>query len=106
LIRGEVSKENNMIVSYDDSENIIEFVNSKDAYKLSQVGAACPDHLVHTKQTPLFIDWDPQNNNMHMLVDRIRTGISDFEIAYVDYFNRNKSESDNMFEPVPRVILI
>src|SRR5699024_4191555 len=79
---------------------------SKDAYKLSQVGAACPDHLVHTKQTPLFIDWDPQNNNMHMLVDRIRTGISDFEIAYVDYFNRNKSESDNMFEPVPRVILI
>lgn len=106
VIRGEVSKENSMIVTHDDSENIIEFINGKDAYGLSQVGAACPDHLVHTKQIPLFIDWDPQNSDINMLIDRVKSGISDFEIAYVDYFNRNKSESDEMFEPVPRVILI
>jgi len=25
---------------------------------IAPVGAACPDHLVHTKRTPLLIDWE------------------------------------------------
>src|SRR5690625_245165 len=106
VVRGKVSKEKDMIVTFDDSENVIEFVNGKKSYELSQVGAACPDHLVHTKQTPLFIDWDPKDENMDTLIEKVKSGINEFELAYVDYFDRNKSETDKMFEPVPRVILI
>lgn len=106
VIRGKVSQEKDMIVTFDDSENIIEFVNGKKSYELSQVGAACPDHLVHTKQTPLFIDWDPKDENVDTLIEKVKSGINEFELAYVDYFDRNKSETDKMFEPVPRVILI
>lgn len=60
IIRGAVSDEKKMLLSYDDTDEVLQFVNSHDARELSQVGAACPDHLVHTKRSPLYIDWDPQ----------------------------------------------
>ncbi|MCR2822819.1 bifunctional aldolase/short-chain dehydrogenase [Lederbergia panacisoli] len=106
IIRGAVSKENKMILSYDDSTSVHQFVNSENARNLSQIGAACPDHLVHTKRTPLYIDWDPQMDNIETLKTRIVEGINDFKEEYTKYFNRNKNKDDQMFEAAPRVILI
>ncbi|MCJ8006452.1 bifunctional aldolase/short-chain dehydrogenase [Lederbergia wuyishanensis] len=106
VIRGEVSKENKMILSFDDAHDILQFVNSGNANELSQIGAACPDHLVHTKRTPLYIDWNPQVDDVETLTTRIIEGIGDFKSEYAEYFNRNKSENDQMFEAAPRVILI
>src|SRR5699024_251093 len=59
IIRGNVSNDTKMIVTYDDSASVLSFVNSHNAKELSQIGAACPDHLVHTKRVPLYIEWDP-----------------------------------------------
>ncbi|MDP8949346.1 MAG: class II aldolase/adducin family protein, partial [Actinomycetota bacterium] len=42
------------------SEDVLEFVCGRDSKELSQVGAACPDHLVRTKVRPLWVDFDPQ----------------------------------------------
>ncbi|MBP1969238.1 rhamnulose-1-phosphate aldolase/alcohol dehydrogenase [Virgibacillus natechei] len=106
VIRGEVSEDKKMIVTNDDSENILSFVNSKDAKELSQVGAACPDHLVHTKRAPLFVEWDPASQDVNQLIERVQAGIAAFKETYISYFNRNKSEGDKMVEAVPRVLLI
>src|SRR5699024_368219 len=40
------------------------------------------------------------------LVSAIKEGIQTFKEEYIAYFNRNKSDGDSMFEPVPRVLLI
>ncbi|MED4083067.1 bifunctional aldolase/short-chain dehydrogenase [Halalkalibacterium halodurans] len=106
VIRGAVSDEKKMIVTFDDGDDVLEFVNSVDAARLSQVGAACPDHLVHTKMKPLFVKWDPSMNDINQLIDAIKDGISSFKEEYKSYFERNKNEGDVMFEPAPRVILI
>lgn len=106
LIRGHVSKENKMLTTYDDSESVLTFVNSREAKELSQVGAACPDHLVHTKRVPLFVDWNPNNQSVDELVESIKTGIQSFAKEYTAYFEAYQSKGDVMFEPVPRVILI
>lgn len=105
-IRGAVSGEKKMILSFDDSEDVLEFVNSEQAQQLSQVGAACPDHLVHTKRTPLYIAFDPIADNAEDLLGKVEEGIENFAKEYVDYFNRLASGGDVMFEPVPRVVLI
>ncbi len=105
-IRGAVSGEKKMILSFDDSEAVLEFVNSEQAQRLSQVGAACPDHLVHTKRTPLYIAFDPSADNTDELLQKVEDGIQNFAKDYEDYFNRLASEGDVMFEPVPRVVLI
>lgn len=106
VIRGAVSDEKNMILTYDRGEDVLQFVNSQDAPELSQVGAACPDHLVHTKRVPLYIDWDPQTQDVEALVESIKTGIESFKEQYKSYFEQNKNVGDQMFEPAPRVILI
>lgn len=106
IIRGAVSDEKKMILAYDDAEDVLEFVNSRNAGTLSQVGAACPDHLVHTKMKPLYIDWDPQNGSVEELIERVKTGVEQFKVEYKEYFERNKNEGDVMFEAAPRVTLI
>ncbi|WP_102026659.1 bifunctional aldolase/short-chain dehydrogenase [Salirhabdus sp. Marseille-P4669] len=106
IVRGQVSQNKRMLTTYDESEAVLEFVNSVDAEELAQVGAACPDHLVHTKRVPLFINWDPSTKDVDSLIEAIKSGVQDYEKEYEAYFNRNKSEGDEMSEPAPRVILI
>lgn len=106
VIRGAVGTEKKMILSFDDADDILRFVNGKDSAELSQVGAACPDHLVHTKMKPLFIDWDPTTGDVDALAAALKSGIEEYKQEYAAYFERNKNEGDKMFETAPRVILI
>lgn len=106
LIRGAVSGQKRMILTYDDAEDILQFVNSRDARTLSQIGAACPDHLVHTKMVPLFVDWDPATRDVDVLKEQIREGIARFQVEYQAYFERHHSEGDQISETAPRVILV
>ncbi|MED3786013.1 bifunctional aldolase/short-chain dehydrogenase [Peribacillus frigoritolerans] len=106
VIRGAVGEEKKMLLTFDDADDVLQYLNSKNAAALSQVGAACPDHLVHTKMKPLFINWDPQNERNESLVEKVKTGIQQYKEEYKQYFERNKNEGDVMFEAAPRVILI
>jgi len=106
VIRGQISSDKKMIVTNDASKAILEFVNSQDAEELSQIGAACPDHLVHTKRAPLYVEWDPASKNVDRLIESIKAGISSFKEEYVAYFERNKSEGEAITETAPRVVLI
>ncbi|MFD0698706.1 bifunctional aldolase/short-chain dehydrogenase [Paenibacillus sp. GCM10027628] len=106
IVRGAVSAEKKMILTVDSADDVLQFVNSKDAAVLSQVGAACPDHLVHTKMKPLYIDWNPNSKDAATLTDALKAGIAAYKEEYKAYFERNKNEGDVIFETAPRVILI
>lgn len=106
VIRGAVSDGKKMICTYDDGDDVLQFVNSQHAKELSQVGAACPDHLVHTKRVPLFVDWTPTADGAASLKEAVRAGIEAYKEEYQAYFDRNKHDGDIMFEAAPRVILI
>ncbi|WP_018933971.1 bifunctional rhamnulose-1-phosphate aldolase/short-chain dehydrogenase [Gracilibacillus lacisalsi] len=106
LVRGQVSNDKQMLATYNDDDNVLAFVNSVNAEQLSQVGAACPDHLVHTKRVPLYIDWDPQSGDIDLLKEKIVKGIKAYKEEYVAYFERNKNEGDEIMETAPRIILI
>ena len=106
IVRGSVSEEEGMIATFDDSANVLEFVNSAKADTLSQIGAACPDHLVHTKRVPLYVNWNPQEETEEQLVESIQEAIVSYKQAYADYFSQYANADDKMFNPSPRVILI
>ncbi|GIO96554.1 putative oxidoreductase YuxG [Paenibacillus lautus] len=105
-VRGAVSDVKKMILSFDDQDDVLDFVGGADSPKLSQVGAACPDHLVHTKVVPLFIDWTPDAEDVEGLKAKLIDGIAAYKEQYKAYFERNHHEGDVMFEAAPRVILI
>lgn len=105
-LRGAVSDSKKMILSYDDQDDVLAFVGGANSPELSQVGAACPDHLVHTKVVPLFIDWTPDAEDMDGLKAKLTEGVAAYKEQYKQYFESNKNEGDVMFEAAPRVILI
>ncbi|WP_440119220.1 bifunctional aldolase/short-chain dehydrogenase [Paenibacillus sp. QZ-Y1] len=105
-IRGAVSDSKKMILSFDDQEDVLAFVGGAHSAQLSQVGAACPDHLVHTKVVPLFIDWTPDADDIEGLKAKLVEGVAAYKKQYQQYFESNKNEGDVMFEAAPRVILI
>jgi rhamnulose-1-phosphate aldolase/alcohol dehydrogenase len=106
FIRGAVSDALKMILTFDDQADVLQFVGGENSPNLSQVGAACPDHLVHTKVVPLFIHWSPDANDIDGLKSILKESIAAYKKQYQEYFERNKHEGDVMFEAAPRVILI
>ncbi len=105
-VRGAVSDVKKMLLTFDDADDVVQFACSRDCAELSQIGAACPDHLVHTKVVPLYIDWTPDTDDVEGLKAKLREGIAAYKERYKAYFECNRNEGDVMFEAAPRVILI
>ncbi|MCL6511536.1 MAG: bifunctional aldolase/short-chain dehydrogenase [Anaerolineae bacterium] len=105
VLRGAVTAHRKAIVTFDDSEDVLRFLTRHDAEALSQVGAACPDHLVHTKRVPLFVTWD--GHDVDALKQSLRDGVAQYATRYAEYFNRfNTDPNVKMADPAPRVILV
>ncbi|BBH18917.1 putative oxidoreductase YuxG [Paenibacillus baekrokdamisoli] len=105
-IRGAVSDVKKMLLTFDDEADVLQFVGGANSATLSQVGAACPDHLVHTKVVPLFVQWTPDASDIEGLKAILKESIAAYKKQYEAYFELNKHEGDVMFEAAPRVILI
>jgi rhamnulose-1-phosphate aldolase/alcohol dehydrogenase len=118
VLRGLVSTEKRQILRFEDSEDVLAFASSQDAPRLAQIGAACPDHLVHTKPWPLLVEWAP-NAPIEGLVGALRTGIAAYVEKYRHYLEANAPQNldpdagtpvyratDAAADPHPRVILI
>jgi rhamnulose-1-phosphate aldolase/alcohol dehydrogenase len=105
-IRGAVSQRERMVLKFDDSPAVLDFVNSEHAAELSQRGAACPDHLVHTKHRPLFLQWDAATEPVTEFCARIPSEVDAYAQAYKQYFAANAQSGETMLDPFPRIVLI
>ncbi|MYE27228.1 MAG: bifunctional rhamnulose-1-phosphate aldolase/short-chain dehydrogenase [Chloroflexi bacterium] len=106
-LRGLVSRESRFIstVQYDDE--MLSFVNSVDAARLTELGTSCPDHFLRTKIKPLYVDWDPQAEDANALVDKLASGIARYRADYSAYYEACKHpDSPPIRDPNPTVILI
>ena len=107
VVRGLVSQNRPAVLKTDDSDGVMSFLATEGCAEVTQIGAACPDHLVHTKRLPLFVDWNPgAGEDVDTLLDRIHQGMDQFVANYEAYFNDNMTPGDTMTDPFPRVILI
>src|SRR5207244_5221107 len=88
VLRGLVSAEKRQILRFEDGEDVLTFASSQDAPRLTKIGAACPDHLVHTKPWPLLVDWTPKQD-VAALVSALRTGVSAYVTKYQQYLEVN-----------------
>jgi rhamnulose-1-phosphate aldolase/alcohol dehydrogenase len=105
VIRGAVSDRRSAILAFDDDPKVLDYVSYERTPEVSQVGAACPDHLVHVKPRPLFVQWDP-SEGVDALIASLPDQIEQYKQGYADYFEANKSDGDVVNDPSPRVILV
>lgn len=90
-IRGALQR----ILEFDDSDETLAFLDRDDAERITQIGAATPDHLLYTKRFPLFVrPGDDINAALQAYVER-----------YTEHYRAHPSEFA-MLEPQPRVVLM
>lgn len=106
-LRGLVSQQKRLIATVQDDEKILRFVNSNDALRLAELGTSCPDHFLRTKIKPLYVGWDPQNEDVAALKEKISAGVAQYRKDYAAYYEKNKrANSPLMRDANPSVILI
>jgi len=87
-IRGALSKKNAVVLEFDDSDDVLRFLSKSH----DRLGAATPDHLLHTKRFPLIVNGE------------IDSALKQYVEQYESYYRAHPSEFD-MLDAMPRVIL-
>jgi rhamnulose-1-phosphate aldolase/alcohol dehydrogenase len=106
-LRGQLSRKLRLIATIQDDENVLRFVNSRDAARLAELGTSCPDHFLRTKIKPLYVDWNPQVEGSAKLRVKLASGLEAYRRDYAAYYSKYKRpNSPAMRDPSPTVFLI
>jgi rhamnulose-1-phosphate aldolase/alcohol dehydrogenase len=92
-LRGALSAKRPAILELDDSEEVLRFLARDDLDRVTQIGAATPDHLLYTKRFPLLLDGED-----------VSAALADYVARYSAWYAAHPSEFA-MLDPHPRVIL-
>jgi rhamnulose-1-phosphate aldolase/alcohol dehydrogenase len=106
-LRGQVSREKRFIATVQDDAKILRFVNAHDAARLAALGTSCPDHFLRTKIKPLYVDWDPQAEDLAALKAKLAAALVCYRADYAAYYQQCRhADSPAMRDPNPTVVLI
>jgi rhamnulose-1-phosphate aldolase/alcohol dehydrogenase len=104
-LRGALSPERRVIVKYDDSPTVTEFVSSVDAPAASQIGPATPDHTIYTKRLPCFVPIDGAADAAATWA-AVERALDAFTRDYTAYVDARRGPGVTLLDPRPRVVLV
>ena len=106
-LRGQVASDKRLIATVQDDDMMRYFVNSKDVVRLAELGTSCPDHFLRTKIKPMYVPWNPHNQNLDQLKSLIKIGLEKYRLDYTSYYDRCKrNDSPAIRNTNPSVVLI
>ena len=80
-IRGLISKDEFKIGHFNDSDEVLEFVNSSRLKELGPLGTSCPDHFLRTKIRPLILDAIDEDN-LDNVIKELPNQLEDYKILH------------------------
>ena len=108
LLRGLASSYNRMVGTFNDSDTVLQFINSNDLDKLAPLGTSCPDHFLRTKIAPLVLDIpsDKDLTDLNAVKEHIGKLFAQYREGYKGYYEKHKRHnSPAMRDPNPVIIL-
>ncbi|HEX8601552.1 MAG TPA: bifunctional rhamnulose-1-phosphate aldolase/short-chain dehydrogenase [Pseudoduganella sp.] len=93
LLRGKISKTEYKLGHFDDSDTVLEFVNSADLAPLAALGTSCPDHFLRTKIRPFVVAFDPTRPDFDAVAASLDTALEDYRNDYKAYHERCKRDN-------------
>jgi rhamnose utilization protein RhaD (predicted bifunctional aldolase and dehydrogenase)/NAD(P)-dependent dehydrogenase (short-subunit alcohol dehydrogenase family) len=106
FLRGRVSSLRRLIGNFSDLPEVLRFVNSVEAEKLTHLGTSCPDHFIRTKVRPLFVSWKPGTDTQELRV-RVDAALKNYRKEYAEYYAAYaRPDSPAMRDANPTVVLI
>lgn len=111
VLRGKITNSQYKVGHFNDSVEILEFVNSEQLRELAALGTSCPDHFLRTKIAPLVIDFIPSvvdlDTELKRCLTQLDAQLEDYRASYTAYYERCKqSNSPAMRDPNAVVYLV
>ncbi len=104
-MRGLASQRNRVVLRYDDASDVMGFLSTERGKALSGIGPATPDHLIQTKQKPLWVDVsDPED--VPSLLQALHQGMERYAEEYAQWYSQHTTGEEPMLDPYPRVVLV
>jgi rhamnulose-1-phosphate aldolase/alcohol dehydrogenase len=104
-LRGALSRERRVVVAFDDTPAVTEFVASAEAPAVSQVGPATPDHTIYTKRLPCFVALDDARDPVATWT-AVERAVEAFVRDYTAYVDAHRGPEVERLDPRPRVVLV
>ncbi len=106
FLRGQLGQHRRAIASFSDSEDVLGFVNSRDAQELAYLGTSCPDHFIRTKIRPMFVPW-AEGADLAALKAQVIESLKVYRADYASYYKDHAlPDSPAMRDASPTVVLI
>jgi rhamnulose-1-phosphate aldolase/alcohol dehydrogenase len=108
LLRGLTSSEARQVGTFQDTDVVLQFINSNDIDRLAPMGTSCPDHFLRTKIQPLVLDLDPKEDlsDRAAILTKLEGAFADYRAGYHKYYNDHKRDnSPAVRDPNPVIIL-
>lgn len=106
-LRGALSSNRRVIAHYSDESDALTFAGSKWSTELAKLGTSCPDHFLRTRVCPMFLNWDPANETVATLKDRIHSRVIEYRATYKLYYEAHaKPDSPPLRDSNPSVVII
>src|SRR5260221_4948903 len=106
-LRGDLSSNRRVVAHYTDHEDALAFASSKWSKELSALGTSCPDHFLRTRVCPLFLSWDPAQQNVSALKASIEPKVIEYRAAYQKYYDDwAASDSPKLRDSNPSVVIV
>lgn len=108
LLRGLCSSEARMIGHFNDSDVVLEYINSNDLARLAPMGTSCPDHFLRTKIQPLVLDLktDEDLSDTDVILNKLNPSFEKYRQEYKDYYNTCKKDNSPAIRDANPVIII
>ena len=98
----------NIILNFRSSKNILDFVNGQKIHEYSQKGTVTPDHVIRTKPVPLILNANKADNKVNfkkIFENQLDKYIKDYN-KYFEQNNKRANFSKIKLDSLPRIILI
>ncbi len=106
-LRGALSSNRRVIAHFTDDEDALHFAGSRWGKSLSALGTSCPDHFLRTRVCPLFLDWNPAQQDIPSLKAGIAQQVACYRAAYKDYYEKWATpDSPQLRDSNPSVVII
>ena len=98
-LRGAVSSERHKVLVVDPSASRARVRLLQRGAELTDIGAACPDHLVHTKRVPMWVRFDPASEDARRSGSGCATRAARYREDYRAYVDRARRRDHRPGDP-------
>jgi rhamnose utilization protein RhaD (predicted bifunctional aldolase and dehydrogenase) len=81
-----VSSNRRVIAHFNRSDAALALSNSRSASYFCRIVTSCPDHFLRTRICPMFVPWNPADEQADRLQQRIGEQIGPYRDEYVAYY--------------------